>query len=178
VGRSIGRRSGRSALPSINRRFTIACVLYRGFPSKLHHEPPGWVEDGALFHIRVALDRDSPQRLLTEPLLARSILDSAKFYHLKQRWFITLFLLMPDHLHALVSFSQDRAMSRVMGDWKHFHAHDNRVRWQEGYFDHRLRDDERGEQLSMKIDYIRANPVAAGLCKEPEEWPWVLDSVV
>jgi REP element-mobilizing transposase RayT len=152
-------------------------VLYRGFPSKLHHELPSWVEDGAMFHIRVALHRSAVQRPLTEPELAQSILDSAKFYHQKQRWFITLFVLMPDHLHALVSFNHDQVMSRVIGDWKHFHALENAVLWQEGYFDHRLRDDERGEQLSLKMDYIRANPVAAGLCTKSEDWPWALQSL-
>ena len=55
-------------------------------------------------------------------------------------------------------------MSSVISDWKRFHARNNGVVWQEGYFDHRLRDDERGEQLEMKVDYIRQNPVAAGLC--------------
>ena|ERR1700693_3752916 len=152
-------------------------VLYRGFPSKLYHEVPSWVEDGALFHIRIALDRTSQQNALTEPTLAQSILDSVKFYHEKERWFITVFVLMPDHLHMLVSFHNDQATSRVIGEWKHFHARKSQVRWQEGYFDHRLRDDERGEQLSMKVDYIRANPAAAGLCGRPEDWPWVLDSL-
>ncbi len=51
------------------------------------------------------------------------------------------------------------------------------MQWQEGYFDHRLRDDERGEQFSMKMDYIRANPVAAGLCANSEDWPWVIESL-
>src|SRR5438445_11344064 len=48
------------------------------------------------------------------------------------------------------------------------------VVWQEGYFDHRLRDDERGEQLSIKMDYIRQNSVAAGLCVKAEDWPWII----
>ena len=150
-------------------------MLYRGFPSKLSHEVPSWVEDGALFHIRIALDRNLKQRLLTESALAQSILESAMLYHRKDRWFITLFLLMPDHLHALLSFSKDRDMSRVVGDWKHFHAYKNGVLWQEGFFDHRLRDDERGEQLSMKTDYIRANPVVAGLCVKADDWPWFIE---
>jgi len=42
-------------------------MLYRGFPSKLHHAVPHWVEPGALFHVRVALDREKQQRQLTEP---------------------------------------------------------------------------------------------------------------
>jgi hypothetical protein len=36
-----------------------------------------------------------------------------------------------------------------------------------------LRDDERGEQLTAKIEYIRRNPVVAGLCARPEDWRWI-----
>jgi len=144
-------------------------------PPKLHHDVPHWVESGALFHVRVALDRQCEQRPLTEPTLGRSILDSARFYQEKQRWHITLFQLMPDHIHALLSFAVDQAMSRVIGDWKHFHAYMHATKWQEGYFDHRLRDDERGEQLLIKMAYIRRNPVVAGLCAKVEDWPWIID---
>lgn len=149
-------------------------MLYRGFPSKLHHAVPHWVEPGALFHIRVALDREIQQRQLTDPELAQSLLDSARFYESKQRWHITLFLLMPDHLHALFSFGRDQSMSSVIGDWKHFHARKHGIVWQEGYFDHRLRNDERGEQLSAKMNYIRQNPVVDGLCATASDWPWLI----
>jgi REP-associated tyrosine transposase len=172
---AIARRSGRSALPSANRQFTIVRVLYHGFPSKLHHEVPNWVEDGALFHIRIAIDREKEQQSLIVPPLAEALLDSARLYETKQRWDITLFLLMPDHIHTLLSFASDQPMSRIIGDWKHFHAGQHAVKWQEGYFDHRLRDDERGEQLSVKMNYIRQNPVATGLCAKAADWPWIID---
>jgi putative transposase len=148
---------------------------FRGFPSKLHHEVPHWVQDGALFHVRLRLDLNKDQRALTEPRLAQHILYSANFYQAQQRWYITIFLVMPDHVHAIISFARDQVMNRIVGDWKHFHRHQNKVGWQEGFFDHRLRDDERGEQLEAKLNYIRRNPVAAGLCAAPEEWPWVID---
>jgi putative transposase len=166
---NIARRSGRSTLQCLDARFTIVCVPYRGFPSKLHHDVPNWVELGALFHVRIALDRQQEQRPLTDPTLAKSILDSANFYQEKQRWHVTLFLLMPDHIHALLSFAGDQPMSQIIGDWKHFQTHKHNITWQEGYFDHRLRDDERGEQLSTKVNYIRQNPVAAGLCAKTED---------
>ena len=133
------------------------------------------MERGALFHIRIALDREVEQRALTHPMLAQTILDSAKVYEAKHRWHVTLLVLMPDHLHALLSFARDESMSRVIGDWKRFHASKNAVTWQEGYFDHRLRSDERGEQLSAKMNYIRQNPVVAGLCAKAEDWPWIID---
>ena len=49
------------------------------------------------------------------------------------------------------------------------------IAWAEGYFDHRLRPDERGTQFSAKLNYIRQNPVAAGLCTRAEDWPWLID---
>jgi putative transposase len=111
---------------------------------------------------------------LADPELAKRLIDSAKFYHGRRRWYSLIFLLMPDHIHALLSFDRDKSMSRVIGDWKHYHSHHNGIIWQPGYFDHLLRDDERGEQLAAKINYIRNNPVAAGLCTATEEWPrWI-----
>jgi REP element-mobilizing transposase RayT len=150
-------------------------MSYRGFPSKLHHEVPHWVESGPLFHIRIAVDRKKERRSLSAVPLAQGLIDSARFYEIKQKWQITLLLLMPDHLHALLSFASDASMSAVVGDWKHFHARKHHIAWQEGYFDHRLRDDERGEQLSAKMNYIRQNPVVAGLCAKPQDWPWIIE---
>jgi REP element-mobilizing transposase RayT len=151
--------------------------LYRGFPNRLHHEVPHWVEPGAMFHVRIALDRQKNQRALSDPLLARAILDSAQFYEQTQRWHICVFVVMPDHIYALLSFERDQSMSEVVGDWKRLHTCKNEVLWQEDYFDHRLRDDERGEQLAAKVNYIRRNPVVAGLCQKAEDWPWVIDKV-
>ena len=150
-------------------------MIYRGFPERLHHRVPHWVEPGAVFHIRIRLEREKEQRALTDPALAKAILDSAKFYEARMRWHITLFLLMPDHWHAVLSFARDESMSEVIRAWKRFHTRSNGVRWQEGYFDHRLRADERGTQFSAKMNYIRQNPVAAGLCARVEDWPWIID---
>jgi Transposase IS200 like len=126
-----------SARRSPVRLVTLAGMkIYRGFPERLHHRVPPWVAPGALFHVRIALDREKEQKELTNPVLAQEILDSAKFYEGRLRWHITLFLLMPDHLHAMLSFARDQSMSEVIRDWKRFHARTNHVVWQEGYFDH------------------------------------------
>jgi REP element-mobilizing transposase RayT len=78
---------------------------------------------------------------------------------------------MPDHCHALLSFPDEQEMSAVIGAWKRYHHRNNWVRWQENYFDHRLRQNESFQQAAT---YIRNNPVAKGLCNRPEDWPWVL----
>ena len=79
-------------------------------------------------------------------------------------------LLMPDHLHALVSFPTNKGMKTVVTEWKKYVAREFGIRWQRGFFDHRLRGDE---SLRDKEDYIRLNPVRAGLVSRPEDWPYV-----
>src|SRR5437667_10066112 len=96
-------------------RFTLR-KIYRGFPSKLHHGVPPWVEPGNLFHIRISLERAKEQSPLTTPRVATLLLESAQFYELKQRWHITVFLVMPDHVHTIASFPAQESMSFVIGD--------------------------------------------------------------
>ena len=54
----------------------IGMKIYRGFPARLYHRVPHRVEPGALFHIRIALNRQKEQKaLLIDPPLAQGILD-------------------------------------------------------------------------------------------------------
>ena len=46
---------------------------------------------------------------------------------------------------------------------------DCEFRWQAGFFDHVLRSDE---SRSEKWEYIRMNPVRAGLVEEADDWPY------
>lgn len=135
---------------------------------KLHHKTPGWVESGARFHIRVSIE--GVQRQLTDSAVAGALLESADFYHQKDRWYAWLFLLMPNHLHAVLSFPPSESMSAVVGDWKRYQEHTLNIVWQEGYFDHRLRNDA---EFMEKCHYIRMNPVRAGLCAISGEWKWL-----
>jgi REP element-mobilizing transposase RayT len=142
--------------------------VYHGFGGRLYHDVPAWVREDAIFHIRVRCQPACP--LLTQPALAKVLLDSVRFYHAKERWWVHLFLLMPDHWHALLSFGPPHPMSKTLGDWKGFHARRSGLLWQEGYFDHRLRNHL--ADLDAKHEYIRQNPVVKGLCARPEDWPW------
>ena len=142
-----------------------------GYPGRLHHAAPPWVEAGALYHVRIRLDAGSHQNMASLPL-GRRLLDSVRFYHSRQKWYARLFLLMPDHLHAILCFPTEKGMSTVVGAWKGYHAKNGGVAWQDGYFDHRIRDDA---ALLEKTHYIRMNPVRAGLCQSPEDWPWVVE---
>jgi REP element-mobilizing transposase RayT len=141
---------------------------------RLPHGVPAWVDPGsAIYHVRMRLENRSV-RSLTDPELGPRLLESAVFYARRKRWWPHLFLLMPDHLHALLSFDQAASMTRVIGDWKRWHARKNAVVWQDGYFDHRIR---REENLEHTIAYIRRNPVARGLCATIDDWPWRLSDL-
>ena len=142
--------------------------LYQGFGGRLYHGVPTWVRDDAIFHIRVRCKRGSTP--LTEASLAATLLESARRNHERRRWWVHLFLLMPDHWYALLSFGRNASMSRIVGDWKKYHAWYNGVVWQEGYFDHRLRNHL--AEFEAKQAYIRHNPVAKGLCATADAWPW------
>jgi putative transposase len=94
-----------------------------------------------------------------------------QFYHLRSDWYVPIFLLMPDHFHALIAPAPDKDFSKLIGDWKRFVTSRHKIRWQKNFFDHRLRSDESWEE---KAEYIRMNPVRAGLMTEGEAWPYVI----
>ena len=79
---------------------------------------------------------------------------------------------MPDHVHFLLRFTQDVGMKEAIECWKRYTATHADIRWQRDFFDHRLRRDENFEE---KADYIRQNPVRAGLVKKAEDWPYCLE---
>ncbi len=141
----------------------------RQFPQRLHHATPAWVESGATYHVRLRASAAQPVSL-TEPVLARPLLASARHYHDAGRWHCTLLLLMPDHLHALLAFAENRAMSRTIAEWKRFTAWQFGIRWQDNFFDHRIRD---RRSLRQAYDYILGNPLAKGLVATDSGWPWM-----
>jgi len=108
---------------------------------------------------------------LATPELAAPLLDTVKFRNVKFIWFAYIFLLMPDHVHALLSFPPSRnAVQQTVTLWKRWTARQMRIEWQRDFFEHRLRS---GESWREKADYILANPVRKGLVREASQWPYV-----
>ena len=80
-----------------------------------------------------------------------------------------LALAMPDHLHALMGFPGSKSIKSVVTAIKAWVATKAQVTWQRDFFDHRLRG---WESVQQKANYIRMNPVRAGLAARPEDWPF------
>ena len=136
---------------------------------RLPHEIPGWVGNGAIFFITVC---SAPRGLnhLCTPEQSAAIKESIDTLKDKGVWWPHLVLLMPDHMHLLISFAETPGMLASMRSWKRYTAKTAHINWQDGFFDHRLRRDE---SFVEKAAYIRMNPVRAGLAQNPEEWPHI-----
>jgi len=137
----------------------------------LHHTPPEFVECGSWFFLTLCCASRGGNQLCC-PDVSSILLDDAAFYHRIGKWQLHLFLLMPDHLHAIVAFPCDAQMSEVIRSWKRLVSRQAGIGWQKNYFDHRLRSDE---SLDEKADYIRQNPVRAGLVSRAADWPHFVD---
>ncbi len=83
------------------------------------------------------------------------------------------YVLMPDHVHLFVAGDRTFRLGRWLGLLKQslvkaiVRQTISDPIWQRGFFDHVLRSDE---SYSRKWDYVRENPVRAGLVATPEEW--------
>ena len=137
----------------------------------LTHAVPTWVNDGAIFFITICAENRASRPLLRNDIAAR-LIESVTFLHDRGNWFARLFLVMPDHVHGLISFPPGTAMDDRVASWKGYTSKTFGVRWQERFFDHRLRTEA---SIDEKAHYIRANPVRAGLTSTPGQWPYVFD---
>ena len=126
---------------------------------------------GATYFITICCHERRGNQLCREAV-SRPIFQTATIYDSKQLWYLRLLLLMPDHLHALVSIPGDTSLSYVIGNFKRASSKFSGIEWQRNFFDHRLRGDE---SVDKKATYIRQNPVRAGLIRNEGDWLYVLD---
>jgi REP element-mobilizing transposase RayT len=112
------------------------------------------------------------------PLLANHVVHQ----HLRviwknaSRWLVGRYLLMPDHLHLFCSrgIESAPALMQWVAFWKSRAATGwppPRVGhvWQRDGWDTQLRS---GQSYTETWEYVRQNPVRAGLVSTPEHWPY------
>jgi REP element-mobilizing transposase RayT len=137
----------------------------------LPHEFPSFVDPAKeIFFVTICCRRRGVNQLTTTKVSA-PLLDTIRFRTERGDWYAHLALLMPDHIHFLLSFSRDRVSQTVVSKWKEWTAKTLSLEWQRDFFEHRLR---RAESYLEKADYIRQNPVRAGLVEKAEDWPYVI----
>ncbi len=93
-----------------------------------------------------------------------------------QRYKLIAWCVMPNHLHTLIESFQGFSIGNIVKSWKSYTG--NRANlylnrqgrfWQVDYYDRYIRD---SNHFYNCIKYIENNPVKAGLCLHPEDWPW------
>jgi REP element-mobilizing transposase RayT len=137
----------------------------------LPHEIPSWVNPEREVYFVTINCHDRTTNQLALPGVSERVFGAVRFRQRSGLWWPHLFLLMPDHLHALISFPlSDKSARVIVSKWKEWVAKDIGIIWQRGFFEHRLRRDE---SFQAKSDYIQRNPVRKDLVANPDEWPFV-----
>jgi putative transposase len=89
------------------------------------------------------------------------------------RWVIGAYMIMPDHIHFFCSpLDETMEIEKWMTFWKRQLKRvlgENAPQFQIDGFHHRLRGEE---SYTEKWEYVRANPVRAGLVEKAEDWPY------
>jgi putative transposase len=81
------------------------------------------------------------------------------------------YVVMPDHVHLLVSEPKRALLSKAVQALKLSVSVQSKERpfWQARYYDFNVHNEEKRVE---KLRYMHRNPVRRGLVEKPEEWKW------
>ena len=81
------------------------------------------------------------------------------------------YVVMPEHVHLLVSEPKKAILSRAIQALKLSVSVQSKERpfWQPRYYDFNVHNDLKRIE---KLRYMHRNPVKRGLVERPEDWPW------
>ena len=112
---------------------------------------------------------------LRRPEIARLVRDALLGFD-GERYELLAWCVMPNHVHVLIKQKQGFPLAELVKSWKVFTAREaNTILgrtgrfWMREYHDRRIRDEA---HLNRAVVYVENNPVKAGLCERPEDWPW------
>ena len=104
-------------------------------------------------------------------MVLNAILTGANRLDAEGSWRLRTLVVMPDHVHLLVAMSESTELTGAVRLFKGRLTPVLRkvdLRWQQAYFDHRMRSEE--DSLPVFL-YIFLNPYRAKLLKPDEKWP-------
>ena len=103
-----------------------------------------------------------------------ALVQSALTYFDSQRYRLSAWVVMPNHVHLLAAPCIDHSLSNIMHSLKSYTAQEaNRLLnrrgnfWFEDYFDRYIRN---AKHFENAVNYIESNAVRAGLCKTACDW--------
>jgi len=122
------------------------------------------------------LDKGCGECWLRRPEIAGMVAASMRFFE-GQRYRLDAWVVMPNHVHAVLWPMPNHTLSGITQSWKRFMAREankllNRTGqtfWQPESFDHWIRNDAEHARCCR---YVLENPVKARLCAAREDWQW------
>jgi type I restriction enzyme R subunit/putative DNA methylase len=180
----------RGYLPHYSNRETIQSVTFRladSLPQSKLRElqdelvgmEPKHADVERRKRIECWLDAGMGCRALAHPALA-SLMQETLLKWDGERYRLFAWCIMPNHVHVLMETKA--ALSKIVQSWKSFTGRwamaknaelglgiPGETLWMREYWDRYIRDREHFDSV---LRYIELNPVAAGLCKQPSDWPW------
>jgi putative transposase len=114
------------------------------------------------------------KRLFVVESYARLFLKTVYSYRRAGKFQLQAFVLMPEHVHLLLTPAADvtleRAIQLIRGGYSHAFGQEFGRRkevWQRGFTDHRIRDDA---DFEIHREYIHQNPVERSLVGRAQEY--------
>ena len=112
---------------------------------------------------------------LRNPDIAKLVQDSLLKFD-RDRYQLFSWVVMPNHSHSLLTRFHDWELEDILQAHKSYTAHEaNKLLgrkgrfWMKEYFDRYIRSDKHFRNV---VRYIENNPVKAGLCANPSDWPF------
>jgi len=116
------------------------------------------------YHRQLYLNDDCSRQIFEETLEA--LRDRHNF-------FVFGYVLMPDHVHLLLSepkkYLLDNTMRALKTQTSRKLKQGRPQFWQRRYYDRNIITQT---EFVEKLRYIHSNPVTEGLVEKPEDWPW------
>ncbi len=128
--------------------------------------------------IEKLLDHGTGECWLKRPDIAGMVASAITHFD-GTRYNLRAWVVMPNHVHALLSPAAGHMLGSIIKSWKQFTS--MRARrvlkitgkgdhfWQPESYDHYVRDAGDYDRI---VHYIHWNSVKARLCANPEDWPW------
>ena len=106
--------------------------------------------------------------------MAKLLVDTLLHYRLESKYLLHEFVVMPNHIHLLLTPTEPlaRAIQFIKGGFSYLVKKELEISmeiWERGYVEHRIRD---ARDYEHHVEYIRQNPVRAGLAEAPEKYHW------
>jgi putative transposase len=138
-----------------------------------------WIDSPIYFVTTCVKNR---RQLLASDDVTKVLIYEWRAAHERHGWAVGRYVIMPDHVHFFCRPELDaKPLSEFVGFWKSYTSRKIQALgqprstpaattlWQREFFDHVLRS---AESYGEKWNYVRENPVRAGLVSTADEWKY------